>query len=65
MADLIHLLNMLLDKDGSILVTGLHDDVAELTPKERALYDEIEFDVEEYKAGIGSQQLLYKEYKVC
>lgn len=65
MADLIHLLNTLLDKDGNILVTGLHDDVAELTLKEAALYDDIEFDVEEYKAGIGSRQLLHKEDKVC
>jgi len=64
-ADLIHLLNTLLDKDGSILVTGLHDDVAELTAKEAALYDDIEFDVEEYKVGIGSKQLLHKEDKVC
>lgn len=64
MADLVHLLNTLLDKDGNILVTGLHDDVAELTPKEAALYDDIEFDVEEYKASVGSQQLLHKEDKV-
>jgi hypothetical protein len=64
-ADLVYLLNTLLDKDGSILVTGLHDDVAELSPKEAALYDEIEFDVEEYKASVGSQQLLHKEDKVC
>lgn len=63
-ADLVHLLNTLLDKDGHILVTGLHDDVAELTPKEAALYDDIEFDVEEYKAGVGSQQLLHNEDKV-
>ena len=65
MADLIHLLNTLLDKDGHILVTGLHDDVAELSSKEAALYDDIEFDAEEYKVGIGSQQLLHKEDKVC
>jgi hypothetical protein len=52
------------DKDGKILVTGLLDDVAELTPKEAALYDSIEFDVTEYKASVGTQQLLHKEDKV-
>jgi hypothetical protein len=62
--DLIHLLNTLVDKDGKILVTGLHDDVAELTPKEAALYDSIEFDVAEYKANVGTQQLLHNEDKV-
>lgn len=64
MTDLIHLLNTLVDKDGKILVTGLHDDVAELTPKEAALYDSIEFDVAEYKANVGTQQLLHNEDKV-
>lgn len=64
MTDLVHLLNTLVDKDGKILVTGLHDDVAEVTPKEAALYDTIDFDVAEYKAGIGTQQLLHREDKV-
>jgi hypothetical protein len=63
--DLVYLLNTLVDKDGKILVTGLHDDVAELTPKDAALYDNIEFDVAEYKASVGTQQLLHKEDKVC
>jgi hypothetical protein len=63
--DLIHLLNTLVDKDGKILVTGLHDDVAAVTPKEAALYDTIDFDVAEYKASIGTQQLLHGEDKVC
>jgi hypothetical protein len=62
--DLVHLLNTLVDKDGKILVTGLHNDVAEMTPKEAALYDSIEFDVDEYKESIGTQQLLHKEDKV-
>jgi hypothetical protein len=62
--DIVHLLNTLVDKDGKILVTGLYDDVAELTPKEAALYDSIEFDVTEYKESVGTQKLLHKEDKV-
>lgn len=64
MTDLVHLLNTLVDKDGKILVTGLHDDVAEVTPKEAALYDTIDFDVAEYKGSIGTQQMLHGEDKV-
>ena len=63
-ADLVYLLNTLVDKDGKILITGLHDDVAPLTANEASLYDNIEFDVPEYKCGIGSPKLMHNEDKV-
>lgn len=45
MADLIYLLDKLVDKDGKILVPGVYDSVAPLTDQERALYDNIDFDI--------------------
>lgn len=38
MADLIYLLNSLVDKDGKILVKNMYEDVAPLTVEEEALY---------------------------
>lgn len=38
MADLIYLLNTLVDKDGKILVENVYREVAPLTPEEEALY---------------------------
>ena len=32
MADLLYMMNSLIDKDGNILITGLHEDVAPVTP---------------------------------
>ncbi|KAJ9592724.1 hypothetical protein L9F63_015604 [Diploptera punctata] len=63
-ADVIYLLNTLVDKDGKILITGLNDEVAPLTEKETALYKNIEFDVPEYKSNIGTQKLMHNENKV-
>ena len=64
MADVVYLLNTLVDKNGKILITGLHDDVAPLTGKEASLYDSIEFDVPEYKTNIGTPKLMHNEDKV-
>lgn len=63
-ADLVYMLNTLVDKGGNILVTGLHDDVAELTPEEAALYENIEFDVSEYRESLGATKLMHNEDKV-
>jgi nonspecific dipeptidase len=49
MTDLVYLLSSLKDPSGKILVEGLMDDVAKVTPEEEALYKDIEFDVEAFK----------------
>lgn len=38
MADLVYLLNTLVDKDGKILIENINREVAPLQPEEEALY---------------------------
>ena len=52
--DLIWMMNQLVDEDGNILVEGLMDSVAPLTKAEEEKYVNIDFDVEEYRADIGT-----------
>merc|ERR1719374_499154 len=54
MADLIWMMNQLVDEEGNILVTGLMDSVAPLTKEEEAKYVNIDFDPEEYRKDIGT-----------
>jgi cytosolic nonspecific dipeptidase len=50
MADLVHLMGSLTEpRTGKILIDGLMDDVRPVTPEEEALYDAIEFSLDEYK----------------
>lgn len=50
MTDLVHLMASLIEPGtGKILVDGIMDDVAEVTEEERKLYEDIDFDIEEYK----------------
>ncbi|CAG9770580.1 unnamed protein product [Ceutorhynchus assimilis] len=63
MADLVHILGTLVDKDGKILITNINNEVAQLTPKEQQLYEKINFDVAEYKADVGTKMLMHNEKK--
>ena len=54
MVDLIWMMNQLVDEDGKILVEGLMDSVAPLTPEEEAKYVNIDFDPEEYRKDMGA-----------
>lgn len=65
MADLIYLLNTLVDVNGKILIEGVYDNVAKITDKELDAYKAIEFDVCEYKKSVGTKQLAHNEDKVC
>jgi nonspecific dipeptidase len=49
MTDLVQLMGTLVDTSGTILVEGVHDDVKPVTAQEEALYDPIEFSVEDFK----------------
>lgn len=44
MADLIYLLNHLVDLKGNIIIPDINKDVAPLTDDERATYTDIDFD---------------------
>ena len=64
MADLMYMMNTLVDADGKILVDGLEEQVAPLTPEERALYKSIDFDPEDYRQDIGANRCIQKGDKV-
>lgn len=64
MADLVYMMNTLLDKDGNILVEGIMDPVAKVTDEELASYDNIDFDVEDYKNDLQTAKLVNDKDKV-
>ncbi|CAH2353931.1 cys-Gly metallodipeptidase Dug1p [[Candida] railenensis] len=61
MTDLIKVLSQLVDGQGRILIPGIAEMIAPLTDKENALYDDIDFSVEELNAASGSKTSLYSE----
>jgi len=65
MTDLVKLMGTLVDSSGNILVDGIMDDVAPVTAKEEALYETIEFNLEDYKeeSKIVSDKLLHDNKK--
>lgn len=63
-ADLIYLLNTLVDKEGKILIDGIYDEVAPLDATESELYKKIEFDVDSYRADVGTSKLRHNEDKI-
>jgi nonspecific dipeptidase len=67
MTDLIALMGTLVDSSGKILVENVMDDVDPVTKEEEALYDTIDFDMEEFKEDNGiksvSDKLLHDDKK--
>lgn len=63
MTDLIYLLDTLIDKDGQILVTDIYKDVTPLADNEQELYENIEFDVQEFKNDVGAAKLMHNDEK--
>ncbi|KAG5311843.1 CNDP2 dipeptidase, partial [Acromyrmex insinuator] len=63
MADLIYLMNTLVDVNGRILIDGIYDNVAELTKAELESYKDIDFDVHEFRNTVGTKELAHKEDK--
>jgi len=64
MADLVHMMNTLLDKDGNILVEGLMDSVAPVTDDEIAKYKDIDFDVADYQNDLQTKKLIHNQDKI-
>ncbi|XP_060534962.1 cytosolic non-specific dipeptidase-like [Cylas formicarius] len=59
MADLVFLLDSLVDKNGKILVPGLYEDVAPLSEGESEIYRKIDFDVNDYRSDIKCHRWRY------
>lgn len=59
MADVTYVMSQLADKTGRILIPGIMDDVAPVTDKERELYKDIDFDMDEYCQDVGAGSLLH------
>ena len=57
MVDLVNILSKLVSLDGKILVEGIYDSVKPVTKEEENLYNNIEFDIEEFKQSIGYKKL--------
>lgn len=65
MTDLIHLMGTLVDKNGRILVPNVYREVAPLLPNEKDIYDKITFDVDAYRADMGTTKLMHNEDKTA
>ncbi|KAI4810752.1 hypothetical protein KUCAC02_013683 [Chaenocephalus aceratus] len=59
MTDLIGILDTLISPNGKILIPGIREAVAPLSDEEWKMYQDIQFDVEDYKNKIGVSQLMY------
>ncbi|GFR76092.1 cytosolic non-specific dipeptidase [Elysia marginata] len=59
MNDLIALMGSLTDVNHKILVPGIYDSVQKLTDEERATYDPIDFDPEDYRKDVGAKKLIH------
>lgn len=64
MADLIYLMNSLVDVNGRILVDSIYENVTKLTETELSSYKNIDFDVDEFRETVGTNKLAHKEDKV-
>lgn len=61
MTDLVQMMASLVDSQGKILVPGVYDSVTPLTDEEAALYEPIEFDLQDFQTdnGIITGKLLH------
>ncbi|OQR72386.1 cytosolic non-specific dipeptidase-like [Tropilaelaps mercedesae] len=60
MNDLVWLMAQLVDDDNRILIPGVLEDIAELTPEEQQLYDDIDFDLDACLKDAGLHGLVYE-----
>lgn len=64
MNDLMWVMSQLVDVNNKILIPGVMDDVAPITPEEQKLYEKIDFDLNEYQKTIGCEKLVHHGKKV-
>ena len=63
MVDLVNILSKLISLDGKILIEGIYDSVKPITQEENILYNNIEFNVEDFKQSIGYTKLINEDPK--
>lgn len=63
MVDLAHVFSKLVTPSGEILIPGIKEMVAPLTPEEDALYDALNFDLEGLENNIGSKTIIKDNIK--
>ena len=63
MADLIFVMSKLITPDGKILIDGFFDDVKEVTDEEEKLYENVEFDLDDFVDYLGKRILLVEDAK--
>ncbi|XP_003737454.1 cytosolic non-specific dipeptidase [Galendromus occidentalis] len=63
MNDLIWVMSKLVDVNNKILIPGIMDDVVPMSPEEQRLYEQIDFDLEEYRKSIGCNKLVHENNK--
>ena len=61
MADLIYLMNSLVDVKGKILIDGIYDNVAEMSETEVKSYDQIEFNMDDFRSSVGCTKLAHED----
>lgn len=63
MTDLVKILSTLVDVNGKINIPGIYEMVAPLTDKENALYQNIDFTIDELHSAAGSKTSLHDDVK--
>ncbi|RPB24438.1 CNDP dipeptidase [Terfezia boudieri ATCC MYA-4762] len=63
MTDLINVMSTLVNNKGRILIPGIYDQVAPVTPEEEALYADIAFTMQDLYDGIGSKTAIFDDTK--
>ncbi|KAH7696171.1 Protein Y71H2AM.11 [Aphelenchoides avenae] len=63
LSDLVWILGQLASVDGQILIEGISDIVAPVTAEEHAVYESIDFSMDDYKEEIGVKQLVTESKK--
>ncbi|KAF8448561.1 hypothetical protein BGX38DRAFT_1188486 [Terfezia claveryi] len=63
MTDLINVMSTLVNNKGRILIPGIYDQVAPITPEEEALYADIAFTMQDLYDGIGSKTTIFDDTK--
>lgn len=63
MTDLVKILSQLHDENHKATIPGFYDDVAPVTQEEEQFYENIEFDIEEFKKANGLPSLLSNDKK--
>jgi Cys-Gly metallodipeptidase DUG1 len=60
MTDLIKLMSTLVTPDGKILIPGVYDDVAPVTPEELSIYEKLDLGMDSIEQAIGASTAIHE-----